>query len=147
MLASRDETNTHQAVAKQLTAVIQRRNNNKSYQEKRFDSAKNKQYQLERVQAAALIAGTLPLSWLLKSHLSISQSTHCCFQHMHEHEQRDSTNETIVIVTDNCRSVVNCPIGDGIVPVSWLLLRFLSISQSAHCCYQHTNTNRETVQL
>ena len=39
----------------------------------------------------------------------------------HEHEQRDSANERIVIVTDKLLSVVNCPINDEIVPLSWLL--------------------------
>ena len=39
----------------------------------------------------------------------------------HEHEQRDSANERIVIVTDNCRSAVNSPINVGIVPFSWLI--------------------------
>ena len=47
----------------------------------------------------------------------------------HKHEQRDSANETIVIVTDNSLSAVNCPTVVGIVPISWLLLRYLSISQ------------------
>ena len=56
----------------------------------------------------------------------------------HEHEQRDSANETIVIVTDNCMSAVNCPIEVGIVPFSWLLKSCLLISQlsSAHE-YEH----------
>ena len=45
----------------------------------------------------------------------------------HKHEHRDSANETIVIVTDKLDSDVNCPIEDGIVPFSWLLLRYLSI--------------------
>ena len=39
----------------------------------------------------------------------------------HEHEQRDSANETIVIVTDKYWSAVNCPIKDDIVPISELL--------------------------
>ena len=38
-----------------------------------------------------------------------------------EYEQRDSANERIVIVTDNCWSAVNCPIVVGIVPISWLV--------------------------
>ena len=45
----------------------------------------------------------------------------------HEHEQRDSPNEEIAIVTDKNWSAVNCPIKDGIVPFSWLLLMYLSI--------------------
>ena len=61
-----------------------------------------------------------------------------------EHEQRKSANETIVIVTDNSVSAVNCPIEDGIVPLSWLALRVLSISKITHYCNQHTKTNRET---
>ena len=35
----------------------------------------------------------------------------------HEHEQRDSANETIVIVTDNSVSAVNRPIKVEIVPL------------------------------
>ena len=36
----------------------------------------------------------------------------------HEHEKRDSANETIVIVTDKNLSAVNCPIKVGMVPLS-----------------------------
>ena len=64
----------------------------------------------------------------------------------HEHEQRDSANERIVIVTDKLVSAVNCPIEDGIVPFNRLSERYLSISQSTHCYYRQTNTNRETAQ-
>ena len=64
----------------------------------------------------------------------------------HQQKQRDSANKTTVIVTHKVRSAVNCPIEVEIVPLSWLLLRYLSISQSTHCCHQHANTNRETVQ-
>ena len=64
----------------------------------------------------------------------------------HEHEQRDCANDRIVIVTHKVWSTVNCPIKVEIVPVSWLLLRTLLVSQSTHCCHQHTNTNRETAQ-
>ena len=64
----------------------------------------------------------------------------------HEHEQKDSANDRIVIVTDNCWSAVNCPIKVEIVPFSWLLTRFLFILQSTHCCCQQTNTNREKAQ-
>ena len=53
-------------------------------------------------------------------------------------------NETIVIVTDKIWSAVNCPIKVEIVPFSWLPLRVLLISQSTHCCHQHTNTNRDS---
>ena len=58
----------------------------------------------------------------------------------HEHEQRDSANETIEIITDNSLSAVNCPIKVGIVPLSLLASRPLLIHK-ANCCYQHTNTN------
>ena len=109
----------------------------------RFESAKNKQYQLERVKAVALIAGTLPLSWLLLRYLSISQSTHWCYQQTNTNSE---TAQTSQIVTDNSLSAVNRAIKVGIVPFSWLLLRYLLISQSTHCCHQHTNTNRETAQ-
>ena len=63
-----------------------------------------------------------------------------------ENEQRDSANETIAIVTDKICSAVNCPIEVRIVPLSEFLWRYLLISQSTHCCHQHTNTNRETAQ-
>ena len=62
----------------------------------------------------------------------------------HEHEQRDSANETIVIVTHKYCSAVNCPIEVGIVPLSWLLKRYLSIAQ-AHCCCQHNSANERIV--
>ena len=45
-----------------------------------------------------------------------------------EYEQRDSANKTIVIVTDKYCSAVNCPINVVIVPLSWLLWMYLSIS-------------------
>ena len=77
---------------------------------------------------------------------SFDVTKHILLLSAHKNEQRDSANETIVIVTDKYWSAVNCPIEVGIVPVSWLLKRFLSISQSTHCCHQHTNTNRETAQ-
>ena len=68
--------------------------------------------------------------------------------HEHEHEQRDSANDKIVIVTHKVWSAVNCPIKVEIVPISWLERRPLLILQSTKCCYQHknTNTNRETAQ-
>ena len=62
----------------------------------------------------------------------------------HEHEQRDNANETIIIDTHKYWSAVNCAINVGIVPLSWLSLRRLLISQSTHCYYQHTNTNRNS---
>ena len=119
--------------------MIQRRNNNKSYQGKSFDKAKNKLYQ--RVKAGALIAGTLPLSRLSRRFLSISQSTHCC--HQHTNTNRDNANETIVIVTDKIWSAVNCPIKVGIVPISWLLKSCLSISQSTMLSHKHEQSQRK----
>ena len=64
----------------------------------------------------------------------------------HEHKQKDSANEAIVIVTDKVVSAVNCPIKVEIVPVSWLRSKYLLISQRTHCCHQHTNTNKDTAQ-
>ena len=81
----------------------------------------------------------VPLSWLLLKYLSISQSSHRC-----QHTNRQRKNETIVIVTDKFWSAVNCPITVGIVPFNSLALRYLLISQSTHCYYQHTNTNRNS---
>ena len=109
MLASRDETNTHQAVAKQLTAVIQRRNNNKSYQEK---DSKVRQITIPsghidcRHIATQLVVVETPVDFAQYTLLSSA----------HEHEQRHSAKETIVIVTDKYWSAVNCPINVGIVP-------------------------------
>ena len=68
---------------------------------------------------------------------------HTLLSSTHEHEQKDSSNETRVIVTHNSLSAVNCPIKVEIVPFNWLLKRYLLISQSTHCCNQHTNTNRQ----
>ena len=118
----------------------------KSNQEKRFDSAKNKQYQLPRVKAGALIAGTLPLSELLLSSLSISQSTHCCHQHKRNNRKTAQTKELqSSLTTVGAQSIV----------------RKRSVScRSAGCCREfcrfhkshttvistQTNTNRETAQ-
>ena len=55
---------------------------------------------------------------------------HTLLSSANEHEQRDSANKIIVIVTDNCVSAVNCPIKVVIVPFSKLLKRYLSILQS-----------------
>ena len=84
--------------------------------------------------------GIVPLSSLTESSLT-KQTMRLS---AHKHEQRDSENETIVIVTHKVCSAVSCPIKVVIVPVSWLLLRYLLIAQSTHCCQQHTNTNRNT---
>ena len=48
----------------------------------------------------------------------------------YEHGQRDCANDRIVIVTNKVWSAVNCPIEVGIVPISWLLYRYLLISQA-----------------
>ena len=58
---------------------------------------------------------------LVELEVPVDFTKHTLLLSAHEHEQRDSANETIVIVTDNCWSAVNCPIEDGIVPLSWLL--------------------------
>ena len=74
---------------------------------------------------------------------SVDFTKHKMLLSAHKHEQRDSANKTIVIVTDKYVSADNCPIKVGIVPINWLPKRYLLISQSAHCFYQNTNTNRE----
>ena len=53
--------------------------------------------------------------------VSVDFTKHTMLLSAHEREQRDSANESIVIVTYKVWSAVNCPIKDGIVPVSWLL--------------------------
>ena len=61
---------------------------------------------------------------------SVDFTKHTLLSSAYEHEQRDSANETIVIVTDKNWSAVNCPIKVEIVPVNWLLSRALLISQT-----------------
>ena len=132
---------THQAVAIQLTAVKQRRNN-KSYQDKTLESAKI------TIPIGTSQSGRIDCRHIANQLVVVKKSVditkHTLLSSAYEHEQRDSANKTIVIVTDKLVSAINCPIEDGIVPLSWLLLRYLLISQSTHCCYQDTNTNRET---
>ena len=129
----------HQAVVFQLTAVTQRRNNNKLYQE--TDSIVQKitipQGQSERIDCRHIATQQV------KAEVSIDFKQHTLLSSAHKHEQRDSANKTIVIVTDKYVSADNCPIKVGIVPINWLPKRYLLISQSAHCFYQNTNTNRE----
>ena len=57
---------------------------------------------------------------LVEAEVSVDFTKHTLLL-SHEHEQRDSANETIVIVTDKYWSAVNCPIKDDIVPISELL--------------------------
>ena len=57
---------------------------------------------------------------LVCAEVSVDFTKHALLLSSYEHEQRDSANETIVIVTDNCVSAVNCPIEVEIVPVSRL---------------------------
>ena len=83
---------------------------------------------------------------LVAAEVSVDVTKQTLLLSAHEHKQRDSANKTIEIVTDKYCSAVNCPIKDVIAPFSWLLLRYLSIKQSTHCCYQNTNTNKETAQ-
>ena len=88
---------------------------------------------------------------LVKVEVSVDVTTHTLLPSAHEHAQRDSANETIVTVTDKFWSAVNCPIKVGIEPISWLLLRYLSISHtrthtplsSAHKHEQRDSANRE----
>ena len=83
---------------------------------------------------------------LVVGEVSVDFTKHTMLASAHKHEQRDSANDRIVIVTYKPESAVNCPIKVAIVPFSWIFWMFLMISQSTHCCYQNTNTNRETAQ-
>ena len=81
---------------------------------------------------------------LIVMEVSVDFTEHPLLSSAHQQEQRDSANDRIVIDTHKILSAANCPIEVGIVPISWLLKRYLSILQITHCCHQHTNTNRET---
>ena len=82
---------------------------------------------------------------LVKDEQSVEFTKHTLLLSSHEHEQRDSADERIAIVTDKYWSAVNCAIKVGIVPFSSALFTDLSISQITNCC-QQKNTNRETAQ-
>ena len=79
---------------------------------------------------------------LVEVEVSVDFTKHTPLLLAHEYNQRDSAKERIIIVTDKNWSAVNCPINVGIVPLSWLLWRYLLFSQSTNCSCQHTNTNR-----
>ena len=57
-------------------------------------------------------------SQLVELDVSVEFTKHTLLLSAHERKQIDSANERIVIVTDNCCSVVNWPIKDEIVPLS-----------------------------
>ena len=78
---------------------------------------------------------------LVAKEVSVDFKKHTLLSSANKHEQRDSANEKIVIVTHKSWSAVNCPIKVEIVPFSSLNWKFLLISQSSH---QHKNTNPET---
>ena len=139
-MANRDGTKTtHQAVVSKITAVVQRRNNsNKSIKKK--DSIMRK-ITIPRTQSGRIDCRNIATQ-LVVVEVSGDVTKHRLLISAHEYGQRDSTNKTIVIVTDKSRSAVNCPIKVVIVPLSWLSSRLLSISQSPHCCYQDTNTQQ-----
>ena len=59
-------------------------------------------------------------SQLVVVEVSDDFTKHTLLSSAHKCEHRDCANERIVIVTDKLWSAVNCPIKDGIVPVSWL---------------------------
>ena len=59
--------------------------------------------------------------------VSVDFTKHTLLLSANENDQRNSANERIVIDTDKLVRAINCPIEDGIVPFSWLLLRYLSI--------------------
>ena len=80
---------------------------------------------------------------LVVGEVSVDFTKHTMLASAHKHEQRDSANDRIVIVTYKPESAVNCPIKVAIVPFSWLLLRFLSISQNAHTAVISTRTRTE----
>ena len=74
----------------------------------------------------------VPLSWLMSRLLyraiqlvvvevSVDFTRHTLLSSANEYEQSKSANEIIVIVTYKLVSAVNCPIKDGIVPLSELL--------------------------
>ena len=73
---------------------------------------------------------------------SIDFTKHALPSSAHEHEQKDSANERIVIVTDNSLSAVNCPIKVEIVPLSWFPLRALLI-YNAYTAVSRTRTERQ----
>ena len=50
--------------------------------------------------------------------VSVDFTKHTLLLSAHEHEQRGSANERIVIDTDKLVSAVNCPIEVGIMPIS-----------------------------
>ena len=62
---------------------------------------------------------------LVVAEISVDFTKHKLLLLALKHEQRDSANETIVIVTDKYCSAVNCPIKVVIVPLSWLSERYL----------------------
>ena len=52
--------------------------------------------------------------------MPVDFTKHTPLSSAHEHEQRDSANKIIIIVTDKLVSTVNCTIEVGIVPINWL---------------------------
>ena len=58
-------------------------------------------------------------SQLVVDKASVDFTKHTMLSSAHEYDHRDSANKTIVIVTDNPMSAVNCPIKVVIVPLSW----------------------------
>ena len=77
--------------------------------------------------------------------VSVDFKKHTLLSSAHEHEQRDSANERIVMVTDKVVSAVNCPIEVAIVPLRRLLLRYLLISK-ARTDVINTRIRTETAQ-
>ena len=76
---------------------------------------------------------------------TVDFTKHTLLSSAHEHEQRDSANERIVMVTDKVVSAVNCPIEVAIVPLRRLLLRYLLISK-ARTDVINTRIRTETAQ-
>ena len=76
--------------------------------------------------------------------VSVDFTWHTLLSSVHEHEQRDSANERIVIVTDKLMSAVNCPIEVGIVPVSWFSERYLSIHKTHNALISYEHEQRDS---
>ena len=120
------------------TAVISTRTGTER-QRKRKNCNRHSQ-ELERSQLS--YRGRNRANQLVLVEVSVDFTMHTLLSSAHEHEQRDSANDKIVIVTDKAVSAVNCPIEEGIVPFNWLLWRYLLISR-AHTAVISTRTRTE----
>ena len=83
---------------------------------------------------------------LVEAEVSVDFTKHTLLLSAHEQATKGTAQMSIVIVTDNSLSAVNCPIKVEIVPFSWYSLRPLLIAQSTQGCHQQTKTSIETAQ-